>query len=106
MPAEIDIDTLADRLAGGSLLIDVREPAEYAAARVPGAVLIPLGEVPDRVEEFRSGGPTYVICRSGGRSMKACEFLEAQGLDVVNVAGGTLAWIDSGRPYDEGQPAG
>jgi rhodanese-related sulfurtransferase len=64
--------------------------------------LVPLSEVPERVDAFRGEGPVYVICRSGGRSMKACEFLAHQGIGAVNVAGGTLAWIDSGRAVDEG----
>jgi rhodanese-related sulfurtransferase len=97
---EIDVDQLAERLASGGRVVDVREPAEYAEAHVPGAVLVPLGTVPDQVDAFTGDGPTYVICRSGARSMRACEFLAAQGIDgleTVNVAGGTLAWIASGR---------
>jgi rhodanese-related sulfurtransferase len=97
---EIDVDQLAERLAAGGRVIDVREPDEYAEAHVPGAVLVPLGTVPDHVDAFVGDGPTYVICKSGGRSMRACEHLDAQGvagLEVVNVAGGTMAWIASGR---------
>ena len=65
---------------------------------MPGAVLVPLGTVPDHVDAFTGDGPTYVICRSGGRSMRACEYVAAHldGVDVVNVAGGTLAWIAVG----------
>jgi rhodanese-related sulfurtransferase len=97
---EIDVDQLAEHLAAGGRLIDVREPDEYAEGHVPGAVLVPLGTVPDHVDAFVGDGPTYVICKSGGRSMRACEHLDAQGvagLEVVNVAGGTMAWIASGR---------
>ena len=96
---EIDVDQLAERLAAGARVVDVREPDEYTEGHVPGAVLVPLATVPDHVAAF-TGGPTYVICRSGGRSMRACEWLAAQGIDgleVANVAGGTLAWIGSGR---------
>ena len=99
---EISVDELADLLESGIRLIDVREPAEYAEARVAGGVLIPLGTVPAEVDAFRGDGPAYVICRSGGRSMQACEFLAAQGVDVVNIAGGTLAWIASGRDVATG----
>ncbi len=99
---EITVDALADRLAEGALLVDVREPDEYAGARVDGGVLVPLATVPSRIDAFRGEGPTYVICRSGGRSMHACEFLAEQGLDVVNVAGGILAWIASGRDVATG----
>ena len=99
---EINVDGLAQRLADGARVIDVREPAEFEQARLDGAQLIPLGTVPQRVDEFRGDGPTYVICRSGGRSMKACEFLIAQGVDVVNVSGGMMAWISSARDYVAG----
>ncbi len=99
---EIDVDQLAEALEGGANLIDVREPDEWEAARVPGVPLIPLGQVPDRVAEVPADGTCYVICRSGGRSAKACEILRAHGLDAVNVAGGTLAWIESGREVASG----
>ena len=99
---EISVDDLAELLEQGVPLVDVREPDEYEAARVPGGVLVPLASVPERLEEFSADGPTYVICRSGARSMRACEFVAAQGREVVNVAGGTLAWVDSGRPVDAG----
>jgi rhodanese-related sulfurtransferase len=100
--AEITVDELAELLAAGVRLIDVREPSEYEEARVPGAVLVPLGTVAEQVDTFRGDGPTYVICRSGARSMKACEFVAEQGVEVVNVAGGTMAWVTSGRDYATG----
>jgi molybdopterin-guanine dinucleotide biosynthesis protein A/rhodanese-related sulfurtransferase len=99
---EITVDDLAELLAQGAPLVDVREPDEYAAARVPGARLVPLGSVPDHLDAFSADTTTYVICRSGARSMRACEFAAAHGREVVNVAGGTLAWIESGRPVDSG----
>jgi rhodanese-related sulfurtransferase len=97
---EIDVDQLSERLAAGAPLIDVREPDEYVDGHVPGAVLVPLATVPDHVDAFAAGATTYVICRSGARSMRACEYVAGLGLDgveVVNVAGGTLAWQASGR---------
>jgi len=104
--AETDIDHLSDALDGGARLIDVREPDEYRDGHVPGAVLVPLATVPDQLEQFRGDGPTYVICRSGGRSMQACEIAADHGIDVVNVSGGTLAWATSGRPITAGdEPA-
>lgn len=103
---EITTDQLADLIDGGARVIDVREPEEYVVAHVPGAVPVPLGTVPDHVDAFRGDGTTYVICRSGGRSMQACEFVAAQGLDVVNVAGGTMAWIASGRDVVIGSATG
>lgn len=100
--AEITVDGLADVLATGARLIDVREPAEYEEAHVPGARLVPLGTVPANVDAFRGDGPTYVICRSGARSAQACELIAKHGVDVVNVAGGTMAWVTSGREYATG----
>ena len=94
---EISVDELAPLLEAGARLVDVREPDEFEQARGPGGILVPLAAVPDRIDAFRGEGTTYVICRSGARSMRACEFLAAHGVDVANVAGGTLAWIASGR---------
>lgn len=99
---EITVDELATIIEQGGRVIDVREPAEFEEARVPGARLIPLGTVPEQVEAFRGEGTTAVICRSGARSMQACEFVAAQGADVVNVAGGTMAWVASGRDVATG----
>jgi rhodanese-related sulfurtransferase len=107
---EISTDELAERIdadvLGNIRLIDVREVDEYDSGHVPGARLVVLGTVPDNVDAFRGEGPTYVICKSGARSMRACEFLDAQGLSVVNVAGGTMSWMTSGRPVVTGdQPS-
>lgn len=98
----IDIETLESQIAAGDPVFDVRQPDEYEEARVPGVTLVPLPEVPDRVDEFPTEGTVYVICKSGGRSAKAVEFLRANGVDAVNVAGGTMAWMDAGKPVDSG----
>lgn len=98
--SEIDVDQLAERLVEGARVIDVREPDEYTAGHVPGAISIPLATVPDHLDAFGGDGPTYVICHSGGRSRRACEFVDAQGLDgveTINIEGGTSAWLASGR---------
>ena len=105
---EISVDELAETIATDPALrlIDVREVDEYIDGHVGGAKLVVLGTVPDNVDAFRGDGATYVICKSGGRSMRACEFLDAQGLDVVNIAGGTMGWIASGRAVVTGdQPS-
>jgi rhodanese-related sulfurtransferase len=98
---EITVDQLAELLPNARL-VDVREPDEYAEARVPGAVLVPLSSVPDRLDAFEGDGPAYVICKSGARSMRACEFLETKGIEAVNIAGGTMAWLLSGRQHATG----
>ena len=100
---EISVEDLSSVLAAGARLIDVREPDEYSSGHVPGAISIPLGQVPDRIDECCIPGQiTYMICRSGARSGNACEFLADRGHDVVNVTGGTMAWMTSGRDVVEG----
>jgi rhodanese-related sulfurtransferase len=94
---EVDVGHLAELLQSDQpvSLIDVREPNEYEAAHVPGAVLIPLGEIAARADELPAG-PIHVICGSGMRSMKACEALAPMGHDVSNVEDGTGGWIQAG----------
>jgi len=99
---EIDVDELAQRREAGQVVLDVRNPDEYEEAHVPGVVLIPLGELVERVDEVPTDGPLPVICRSGARSMQAAEYLRGQGIDAMNVVGGTLAWVDAGFPVEEG----
>lgn len=99
---EIDVDALRQHLDEGAPLIDVREPSEYEEARAPGARLVPLADVPDRLGEIPTDRTVYVICRSGGRSARAVEYLRGNGVDAVNVTGGTLAWIESGAPVESG----
>jgi len=103
---EIDIAEAARRHAAGAPIIDVREPDEYAEGHVPGAPLIPLATVPDRLGEVPSAGEVLIICKSGGRSKKAAEHLRTQGIDAVNVAGGTMGWIEAGHRVVTGDDAG
>lgn len=84
----------------GIQLIDVREPEEYATVHASGAVSIPLSELVARTAEIDPDRDIYVICHAGGRSLQAAEYLEnALGWDnVINVAGGTSAWVEAGLP--------
>jgi len=100
---EVSTAELARVLEAGARVYDVREPHEYTDAHVPGAQLIPLAQVPASVDAFRGDGPAYLVCRSGGRSRRAAEFLADQGIEVVNVAGGTLAWMVEGRAVVTGE---
>ena len=95
---EIDVDELHERLATGAVLLDVRRQEEHDEVHIAGAILIPLDQVPDRIDEIPDADEVLVICRSGARSAAACEFLRSNGHRAVNVAGGMLAWVDSGRP--------
>ncbi len=84
----------------------MRRPDEYEEGHVPGALLIPLNELPDRVGELPPASPLYVICRSGNRSAIAVDFLADQRIEAINVAGGTLAWVRAGNDVIAGaEPA-
>lgn len=99
---EIGVDRLEEALAEGAVLVDVREPQEYAEAHVPGATLIPMGELGGRLQELDPASPVYLICRSGHRSAAVGQALETRGFQTVNVVGGTLAWVRSGKPFERG----
>lgn len=103
MAEEITVQELARQIESGARVVDVREPFEYAEAHVPGVELIPLDTVPDALDRLLDTDDTiYVICRSGARSLRAADYLEAQGATAVSVAGGTLAWVESGYSYETG----
>ncbi|MGP8200234.1 MAG: rhodanese-like domain-containing protein [Limisphaerales bacterium] len=90
-------------------LLDVRTPGEFAAAHVPGARLVPLGDLDPAAFQRERGGeevPVYVLCQSGGRARKAIEKLEQAGVrGCVLVEGGTQGWIDAGLPVTRGKSA-
>ncbi len=102
--SEISVDELTTLVESGSLVIDVREPDEYESGHIPGAILVPLSTVSTNTSEFESEETVYVVCRSGGRSMQACEILHEVGItNVVNVAGGTIGWISRGNEIVTGE---
>lgn len=74
------------------MLVDVREPSEYAARSIDGAVLIPLGTLMDHLERLPTDTPIVVHCKSGGRSARAVAALRAKGYDAHNLVGGIDAW--------------
>jgi adenylyltransferase/sulfurtransferase len=81
------------------VLIDVREPHEFQICRIPGSTLIPLGEIPKRMNELDSASEIVVHCRSGQRSARAVEFLMKAGFQkIYNLKGGILAWSDQVDP--------
>jgi len=81
------------------LILDVREPNEYQICRIPGSVLIPLGELPRRYAELPKDKDIVAHCKMGGRSAKALEFLQSVGFKrVKNLRGGILDWIDKVDP--------
>ena len=93
--ATITPEEVKRRIEQGERLnvIDVREDEEVAAGTIPGALHIPLGQLPERYGEIPRTGEIIVICRSGNRSGRACEYLQAIGLTgLKNMVGGMLAW--------------
>src|SRR3990167_2837797 len=75
------------------LLLDVREPDEFAAYRIEGAKLIPMRTIPARLHELDRRADVVMICRSGARSFHAGQFLKQNGFErVYNLAGGVIAW--------------
>ncbi len=100
----IDVTQLRQRLAAepAPFLLDVREPWEYREGHVPGAQLIPLAELEQRLTEVPRDRPILAICHSGQRSLAAAGYLLHLGYsDVSNVDGGTAAWIERGYPVDK-----
>ena len=98
---EIDSVQLSAAIDSGAKVVDVREPREYAAGHVPGAVNIPMGHLPGRLDEIDRSAPVYVICATGNRSSVMTRVLNGAGFEAFNVAGGTSAWIQSGRPIQK-----
>lgn len=94
------------RAGRNAILVDVRETEEYVEGHVPGAIHIPLGQLPQRADEVPEGEPVYVICRSGARSLRGADFLESVGRECLSVAGGTMGWIEAGHPVVTGSDRG
>jgi sulfur-carrier protein adenylyltransferase/sulfurtransferase len=98
---EITAVELKQRMDRGDklVIVDVREPNEYQINRIPGAVLIPLGEIPRRYAEIEQDGELIVHCKMGGRSAKAADYLRSVGFTrVLNLKGGILEWVDKVDP--------
>jgi len=85
----------------GAQLIDVREADEFAEWHAKGAINLPLSELQVRYGELDLDRDIYLICLSGGRSARACQWLELNGIDAINVANGTSGWRDAGLPVED-----
>jgi thioredoxin 1 len=103
---EVDLDTFAQAHAAGAVVLDVRNPDEYESGHVPGAKLIPLGELASRQDDIPAGDPVYVICALGGRSLTATKAMVGAGYHAVSVMGGTIGWIEQGRSVVTGTAEG
>jgi rhodanese-related sulfurtransferase len=86
--------------ANDPVLIDVREPNEYATGHVKGAINVPLDDLPARVEDVPDAEPVYVICQAGNRSSRGADILIDLGYQAVSVGGGTQAWTEQGLPLE------
>jgi rhodanese-related sulfurtransferase len=80
-----------------AVLLDVREARELTEGRIAGSTHIPLGQLPARAFELDRTRPVITVCRSGGRSSQAAQFLAGQGYEVANLDGGMTQWIAEGR---------
>jgi rhodanese-related sulfurtransferase len=93
----VAVDQLPSPLPDDITVLDVREPVEWQQAHVPGAVHIPLMELPARLGELPDEGRVLVVCAVGARSARAVEFLVQRGRDAVNLDGGLVEWQSAGR---------
>ena len=100
VPFEIDVNTLKtyQDMHKDHIVLDVREPAEIAAVAFEGALEIPMGEIPQHVDDIPTDKTVVVLCRIGGRSMQVTGWLRQHGFDnVTNLRGGIEAWLESNR---------
>ncbi len=93
----VDVAGVPDPLPDGLVVLDVREPVEWQHGHIEGAVHVPLSLLPLRVAELPAA-QTLVVCTVGARSAQAVMWLQQQGHDAVNLAGGMLDWAAAGRP--------
>ena len=80
------------RLPESFTLLDVRNPDEYAGGHIPGAVLIPLAQLKQRLGEIDPDKPVLTYCKTGGRSRSAAKLLSSHQIDVISMSGGIDAW--------------
>jgi len=99
LPLEVSVDDADELRQAGALVLDVREPAEWATGHIEGATLISLGELEARVGELPRDRDIVVVCRSGNRSAQGRDVLLAAGFAAVtSMAGGMTDWIAAGLP--------
>lgn len=98
---EVSVEELAAARESGARVLDVRSPQEYARGHVPGAVNVPLEGLLAAPASVGTDG-VHLVCQSGRRSAEAVRALEEAGVAAVSVAGGTSAWIESGRDVEGG----
>lgn len=98
---QLDVDALFKALQNKQeqILVDVREPNEWDKGFIEGALLVSLGDIEDASESWDKDKSYYLICRIGGRSLKACHALSKKGFpNLTNIQGGMLDWQNKGYP--------
>lgn len=98
VPSDFDRAEAATADGARAVLLDVREEDEWQLGHAPGAIHIPMVDVPARVDELEFDVDLYVICRQGGRSLQVVEYLNHIGYEAIQVRGGMVAWQQAGRP--------
>ncbi len=104
LPAEITVAQAATMQKSGAFILDVREPSEWAQFHIQGATLIPLGDLPSRLNEVPENQQVVVYCRTGNRSAQGRDILKNAGYALVtSMAGGITQWQAQGMPVITGQ---
>ena len=103
-PSEINVSQASDLRTQGAFILDVRQPEEWTQFHIPGATLIPLGDLPNRLNEVPKDKEVVVVCRTGHRSAQGRDILKNAGFTkVTSMAGGVTQWQTAGLPIATGQ---
>lgn len=99
---EVDVQQTVDARTSGTVqIVDVRESSEWKEGHIPGAIHMPLGDLPRRAAKLDPSRPVITVCRSGNRSMVALDPLREAGItDARSLAGGMKAWQAAGQPVE------
>ncbi len=104
LPPEITAAQMAEKQKNGAFILDVREPSEWAQFHIQGATLIPLGQLPNRLNELPKDREIVVYCRTGHRSAQGRDIIKNAGYSLVtSMAGGITEWQAQGFPTVSGQ---
>jgi rhodanese-related sulfurtransferase len=105
MPLQITVQEAYGKYQQGVFFLDVREQSEWDEYHIPNTTLIPLGELPNRLNELPKGQPIVVVCRSGNRSQSGRDILLDAGFtNVTSMSGGLKEWSSQGYPIDGTRP--
>jgi rhodanese-related sulfurtransferase len=96
--AQAEVTEVPTEFDRSVVLLDVREDDEWQQGHAPGAVHIPMGDIPARIGELDADATYFVVCHLGGRSQRVAHYLAHHGYSAINVSGGMAAWAGAGRP--------